>query len=66
VLAHEEARALARGRTGTFGLTARGEIPKLAAWSSRADRVRGLLATTLRVDLLLLDLLRAWPARMRA
>lgn len=66
VLAHDEARALARGSAGTFGLTARGEIPKLVAWSVRADRVRGLLATTLRVDLLLLDLLRAWPARLRA
>ena len=66
VLAHDEARALARGRTGSFGLTARDEIPKLVAWSNRADRVRGLLATTLRVDLLLLDLLRAWPARSRA
>lgn len=66
VLAHDEARALARGDAGAFGLTARGEIPKLAAWSSRADRVRGLLATTLRIDLLLLDLLRAWPARKRA
>ena len=66
VLAHDEARMLARGEAGAFGLTARGEIPKLAAWSSRADRVRGLLATTLRIDLLLLDLLRAWPARKRA
>jgi DNA polymerase III subunit delta' len=66
VLAHDEARTLARGEAGAVGLTARGEIPKLAAWSSRADRVRGLLATTLRIDLLLLDLLRAWPARKRA
>lgn len=66
VLARDEARALASGRPGAFGLTARGEIPKLAAWSRHADRARGLLATSLRIDLLLLDLLRAWPARRGA
>ena len=61
-LAHEEARRLARGETGRLGLTARDEIPKLAAWFSRANRARGLLATTLRSDLVILDLMRAWPA----
>jgi DNA polymerase-3 subunit delta' len=66
VLARDEARALASGRPGAFGLTARSEIPKLAAWSRHADRARGLLATSLRIDLLLLDLLRAWPARRGA
>jgi DNA polymerase-3 subunit delta' len=59
VHARDEARALA-------GLTARGEIPKLAAWSGRADRARGLLATTLRIELLLLDLLRSWPSKVPA
>lgn len=61
VLARDEARALAAGRPGPHGLTDRREIPKLTAWASRAGRARGLLATTLRTDLVLLDLLRAWP-----
>jgi DNA polymerase-3 subunit delta' len=41
-------------------LTARDEIPKLAAWFGRANQARGLLTTTVRTDLVLLDLLRAW------
>lgn len=62
-LARDEARLLAVGRSGSLGLTALAEIPKLAAWFGRANRARGLLATTVRVDLVLLDLLAAWPAR---
>jgi DNA polymerase-3 subunit delta' len=62
-LARDEARSLARGEVGALGLTAREEIPKLAAWFSRANHARGLLATPLRTDLVLLDLLRAWPVR---
>jgi DNA polymerase-3 subunit delta' len=62
-LARDEARSLARGEVGALGLTAREEIPKLAAWFSRANYARGLLATPLRTDLVLLDLLRAWPVR---
>ncbi len=62
-LARDEARSLACGATGALGLTAREEIPKLAAWFGRANRARGLLATALRIDLVLLDLLLAWPAR---
>ncbi|MBO9662719.1 DNA polymerase III subunit delta' [Dokdonella sp.] len=62
-LARDEANRLARGETGAFGLTARGEIPKLAAWFGRANRARGLLATPLRPELVLLDLLRTWPMR---
>lgn len=65
VHARDEARTLARGSQGAAGLTARGEIPKLAAWAGQVDRVRALLATTVRIDLLLLDLLRGWPARER-
>jgi DNA polymerase-3 subunit delta' len=61
VLARDEARALATGGPGLHGLTGRSEIPKLAAWADRANRGRGLLETTLRSDLVLLDLLRAWP-----
>lgn len=65
VLAREEARRLTRGERGTFGLTARAEIPKLAAWFGRANRARSLLSTTLRAELVLLDLLRSWPASER-
>jgi DNA polymerase-3 subunit delta' len=61
--AREEAERLARGETGAFGLTTRGEIPKLAAWFGRANRARGLLATPLRPELVLLELLRDWPRR---
>jgi DNA polymerase-3 subunit delta' len=65
VLARDEAQCLARGMPGRLGLTAREEIPKLVAWFGRANRARALLATTLRLDLVLLDVLRAWvpPAR---
>jgi len=62
-LARDEARRLARGEPGALGLTARDEIPKLAAWFGHANRSRGLLATTVRGELVLLDLLRAWPRR---
>jgi len=65
VLAREEADALARGRRGRFGLTGRAEIPKLVAWFGRANRARGLLSTPLRGELVLLDLLRSWPAGER-
>jgi DNA polymerase-3 subunit delta' len=60
VLARDEVQRLARGEPARFGLTARGEIPKLAAWFGRANQARGLLATTVRADLVLLDVLRAW------
>jgi len=63
VLVREEARLIAGGRRGPLGLTARTEIPKLAAWFGRANRARGLLSTPLRAELVLLDLLRGWPAR---
>lgn len=61
--ARDEAERLARGETGAFGLTARDEIPKLAAWFGRANRARGLLATPLRPELVVLELLRDWPQR---
>lgn len=61
--ARDEASLLARGEASTFGLTARSEIPKLAAWFGRANRARGLLATPLRPELVLLDLFRTWPVR---
>ena len=62
-LAREEARRIGAGRRGELGLTRPAEIPKLTAWFGRANRARGLLATPLRADLVLLDLLRDWPAR---
>jgi DNA polymerase-3 subunit delta' len=62
-LARDEARSLAAGRPGSLGLTRRAEIPKLNAWFGRANQARGLLATPVRADLVLLDLLRGWPAR---
>jgi DNA polymerase-3 subunit delta' len=62
-LARDEARLLASGGRGPLGLTRRAEIPKLNAWFGRANQARGLLATPVRADLVLLDLLRGWPAR---
>lgn len=61
--ARDEATRLACDDAAAPGLTGRGEIPKLAAWFGRANRARGLLATPLRPELVLLDLLRAWPRR---
>ncbi len=60
VLAREQARQCA---DAAASLTTRDEIPKLAAWFGQANRVRGLLSTTVRTDLVLLDLLRTWPRR---
>jgi DNA polymerase-3 subunit delta' len=62
-LARDEARSLALDEVGALGLTAREEIPKLAGWFGHANHARGLLATPLRTDLVLLDVLRAWPVR---
>jgi len=62
-LARDEARSLASGARGRLGLTQRAEIPKLNAWFGRANQARGLLATPVRADLVLLELLRGWPAR---
>jgi len=62
-LARDESARLARGEAGMLGLTGCDEIPKLAAWFARANRARGLLATPLRTELVLLDLLCAWPLR---
>ena len=56
-------RAVAAGRRGALGLTRRAEIPKLNAWFGRANRARGLLSTPVRAELVLLELLRDWPAR---
>jgi DNA polymerase-3 subunit delta' len=47
---------------GLARLTGAVEFHKLAAWWGRANQVRDQLSTPLRVDLLLLDLLRDWRA----
>lgn len=66
ILARDEARRLGCGERGRFGLTGASEIQKLAAWFAHANRIRRLLDTPqLRSDLLLLNLLRDWPASSR-
>ncbi|HET7844005.1 MAG TPA: DNA polymerase III subunit delta' [Xanthomonadales bacterium] len=52
----------ARGGGEALGLTVPGDLHKLAAWWDRANQVREQLATPLRADLMLLDLLREWRA----
>ncbi len=67
------ARDLARQRFGSIddpslarvGLTAVGDFSKLAAWFDEANRVRTLLESPLRADLLLLGLLQHWTAAVR-
>lgn len=61
-IARDQARRIAESGS----LTARAEIPKLNAWYVRANQARALLATTVRADLVLLDVLRAWPAAARS
>lgn len=63
VLVRDELRRLAATERSTLGLTGPAEIPKLAHWFAEANRARERLTTTLRTDLVLLDLLRAWPGR---
>lgn len=60
VLVREDAIQLAQGSRGKLGLTGPAEIPKLAAWFAAANRSRELLATQVRSDLIVLDLLHTW------
>lgn len=60
VLVRDDAIRLAKGSRGTLGLTGPAEIPKLAAWFAAANRSRELLATQVRSDLVVLDLLHTW------
>jgi DNA polymerase III subunit delta' len=62
VLARDEAIRLSRSEQGRLGLTGPEEIPKLAAWFAAANRSRDLLATQVRGDLVLLDLLHTWQS----
>jgi len=61
-LVRDESLALASAGRGAFGLTGTHEIPKLAAWFAAANRSRELLQSPVRAELLLLDLLHAWPS----
>lgn len=63
-LAQEEARALVQGREGPLGLTTMTQVPKLVAWFIEANRVRELLNTPLRAELLLMDLLLVWQTSL--
>lgn len=67
VLAAQAVRLAAWQQAGhaagdALGLTVPGDLHKLGAWWDRANRVREQLATPLRADLMLLDLLREWRA----
>ncbi|UXI69653.1 DNA polymerase III subunit delta' [Tahibacter amnicola] len=69
-LAEAEASAVARSQSGPLALTAPVDFNKLATWFREAGRVRELLRTPVRSELLLLELLIAWrelaPAARRA
>jgi DNA polymerase-3 subunit delta' len=62
-------RAQARGRPEPAlqraGLTATGDIPKLAGWFDAANRTRELLDAPLRSDFLLVGLLQQWVSALR-
>lgn len=47
------------------GLTATGDVPKLAVWFDEANRTRALLDAPLRPDLLVTGLLLGWKAALR-
>lgn len=56
-----KARRLASTQSQRDALTAATEIQKLTAWFAAATRARRLLDTTVRADLVLLDVMRQWP-----
>ena len=60
VLVRDDVVQLARGERSTLGLTGPHEIPKLAGWFAAANRSRELLATQVRGELVVLDLLHTW------
>ena len=60
VLVRDDVVQLARGKRSTLGLTGPHEIPKLAGWFAAANRSRELLATQVRGELVVLDLLHTW------
>lgn len=60
VLVRDDAVQIVRGQRSKLGLTGPHEIPKLAGWFAAANRSRELLATPLRGELVVLDLLHAW------
>jgi DNA polymerase III subunit delta' len=62
VLVRDEVVRLSRRQQGRLGLTGPEEIPKLAAWFAAANRSRDLLATQVRGELVVLDLLHTWQS----
>ncbi len=60
VLVRDDVIKLARGKRSTLGLTGPHEIPKLAGWFAATNRSRELLATQVRGELVVLDLLHTW------
>lgn len=65
VIAMEETERLAKGAAGTPGLNAEEGISRLGTWFAAANRARQLLSTQVRSDLVLLDLMHAWPSGPR-
>ena len=60
VLVRDDMVQVLRGQHSTLGLTGTHEIPKLAGWFAAANRSRELLATQVRGELVVLDLLHTW------
>ncbi|MGA8278563.1 MAG: DNA polymerase III subunit delta' [Rhodanobacteraceae bacterium] len=65
VLARDEARRVAGGQYISPNLTGGMQMSKLSTWFDQANRIRSLLDTPLRTELLLVDLLRSWPLSTR-
>ncbi|MGA9423062.1 MAG: DNA polymerase III subunit delta' [Rhodanobacteraceae bacterium] len=65
VLARDAARRVASGQGALPNLTAGMQMSKLSIWFDQANRIRSLLDTPLRTELLLFDLLRSWPLSTR-
>ncbi len=66
--AAERLRAAAESalaQAGTAGLTDPGRLHKLSAWFDAANKARDLLRTTVRADLVMVELLLAWRDGMR-
>lgn len=66
VIAMEETVRLAKGAARSPDLNAQEGISRLGSWFADANRARQLLATQVRSDLVLLDLLLAWPGLQRS
>jgi DNA polymerase-3 subunit delta' len=65
-LVQAESQALAQRNAGPLALTADADLTKLAAWFDQANRARELLRGPLRPELVLIDVLLAWPRAAQA